>query len=84
MGSLEFDGVTFRVYSGDHEPPHVHCQYQGVQVIVELGADRTVKLADRADSVKPRRAKRSHVRRVLNLARLRFDHLMQLWERAHA
>jgi hypothetical protein len=58
VGSFELDGVTFRVYSGDHgsgdeEAPHVHCRYQGVEVIVELGVNRAVKLADRDDAIRP-------------------------------
>ena len=84
MGSYEFDGITFRVYSGDHDPPHVHCRYQGIKVIIELGADRTVGLADRGDAVQPINAKKSHVRRVLDMAGTQFDDLLELWEDAHA
>ena len=84
MGSFEFDGITFRVYSGDHDPAHVHCRYQGITVIIELGADRTVGLASRRDAVLPANAKKSHIRRVLNLAGVHFDELLELWEEAHA
>ena len=84
MGSFEYSGITFRVYSGDHDPPHLHCRYQGIEVIVELGADRTVRLSDRANAVRPVDAKRSHVRRVLDTAGARFDDLLKLWEDAHA
>lgn len=84
MGSYEFDGITFRVYSGDHDPPHVHCRYQGIRVIVELGRDRTVRLAARPDALRPTNAKKSHVRRILDLAGAHFDDLLRLWEEAHA
>ena len=84
MGSYEADGITFRVFSGDHDPPHVHCRYQGIKVIIELGADRTVGLADRKNAVQPGNAKRGQVRRVLELAGAQFDDLVRLWEDAHA
>lgn len=84
MGSYACEGITFRVYSGDHDPPHIHCRHQGIKVIVELGADRTVRLADRSDAIQPKNAKVSQVRRVLAQAGSQFDNLMKLWEDAHA
>lgn len=53
-------------------------------MIVELGADRTVRLADRSDAIQPKNAKVSQVRRVLAQAGSQFDNLMKLWEDAHA
>lgn len=84
MGSYLFDGVTFRVYPEDHEPPHVHGRYQGIVVIIELGQNRVVRLANRQDAVQPRDAKRNHVRHVVSVAAERFDELMDLWREAHA
>ena len=84
MGSYQFDGVTFRVYPEDHDPPHVHGRYQGIVVILELVNDGTVRLADRDDAIRPGDAKRNHVRHVLNVANGHYDDLMELWEDAHA
>ena len=84
MGSYRFDGVTFRVYPEDHDPPHVHGRYQGVVVILELGEDGRVRFAERWDAIQPGDAKRNHVRHVLNVANAHFDDLMELWEEAHA
>jgi hypothetical protein len=72
------------VYPEDHDPPHVHGRYQGIVVIVELGEDRTVRLAKRWDAIQPGDAKRNHVRHILNTAKVHFDELMELWEEAHA
>ena len=84
MGSFQFDGVTFRAYPGDHDPPHVHGRYQGIVVILELGNDRRVRLAERGDAILPPNAKRNQVQHVLNAANSCFDSLMVKWEEAHA
>lgn len=83
MGSYQFEGVTFRVYPEDHEPPHVHGRYQGTVAILELSRDRGVRLANREDAIRPGDAKRNHVRHILNVANAHFDDLMELWEEAH-
>jgi hypothetical protein len=83
VGSYLFDGVTFRVYPEDHNPPHVHGRYQGIVVIIELGQDRVVGLAHRRDAIRPSDAKRNYVRHVISVAAERFDELMELWEEAH-
>lgn len=83
MGSFQFDGVTFRVYPEDHDPPHVHGRYQGTAVIFELGADGHVRLAIRDDAIRPGDAKKNHVRHILNVASAHYDDLMELWEDAH-
>lgn len=82
MGSYRFDGVTFRVYPQDHDPPHVHSRYQGVTVILALGADRTVRIAERWDAIQPGDAKKNYLRHILNVASAHFDDLMDLWEEA--
>lgn len=84
MGSYQFDGVTFRVYPEDHDPPHVHGRYQGVIAILELCKDGRVRLADRDDVIRPGDAKRNQVRHILNVANAHFGDLMELWEEAHA
>jgi len=84
VGSYQFDGVTFRVYPEDHDPPHVHGRYQGIIAILELGADGRVRLADREDAIRPGDAKRNQVRHILTVATAHFADLMELWEEAHA
>jgi hypothetical protein len=84
VGSYRFDGVTFRVYPEDHDPPHVHRRYQGVVVILELAASRVARLADRNDAIRPGDAKRNQVRHILSVANVHFEELMELWEEAHA
>lgn len=84
MGSYRFDGVTFRVYPEDHNPPHVHGRYQGIVVILELRADGMVQLADRNDAIRPGDAKRNQVRHIISVANVHFAELMELWEDAHA
>jgi hypothetical protein len=84
VGSFQFDGVTFRAYPGDHNPPHVHGRYQGIVVILELGDDGRVRLADRDDAILPANAKRNQVMHILDSANSCFDNLMRKWEEAHA
>jgi hypothetical protein len=84
VGSYLFDGVTFRVYPEDHAPPHLHARYQGVAAILELGQDRTVRLANRWDAIQPGDAKRNQVRHILKVANAHFDELLELWKEAHA
>jgi len=84
VGSYQFDGVTFRVYPEDHDPPHVHGRYQGVFVILELGKDRLARLVERWDAIQPSDAKKNHRRHILKVANAHFDDLMELWEEAHA
>ena len=52
-------------------------------MILDLGDDSTVSLANRADAIRPPNAKRSSVRRILNVAAERFDELVALWEKMH-
>jgi hypothetical protein len=83
VGSFQFDGVTFRVYPEDHDPPHVHGRYQGVVAILELDKNGRVRLADRDDAIRPGDAKRNQVRHALNVANAHYADLMELWEEAH-
>lgn len=83
MGSIRFDGVTFRVYPEDHEPPHVHARYQGIVAILELRQDGSAMIADRWDAIRPGDAKKNHLRHILRVANARFCDLMELWEEAH-
>ncbi len=82
MGSKTYDGVWFSAYSHDHEPPHVHGQYAGITVLVEL-IDGTVRLAERTRPVRPPNAKRSHVNHVLRTAEEHAEQLMAIWRLTH-
>ena len=86
MGSLWFDGVRFAAYPQDHEPRHVHGFYAETEAIVELRETpvRGVAVAQRNDAVRPRGARRSDVRHILQVAAAHFDELVRLWEGAHA
>jgi hypothetical protein len=74
----------FRIYPQDHEPRHVHGFIGGTEIIVDLGIDGTVRLADRDDCIRPGNAKRSDVRKILDAATECFEELVALWEKMHA
>jgi hypothetical protein len=84
VASNRFGGVLFVAYPQDHTPRHVHGFFEEAEVIVDLGEDRSVRLADRPDAIRPPNAKRSSVRRIINTAAEHFDKLVSLWERMHA
>lgn len=84
MASLRLGSVLFRVYPQDHEPRHVHGFRGETEVIVDLGFDGNVTLADRPDCIRPGNAKRSDVSKILRSAAEYFDELVSLWEKMHA
>jgi hypothetical protein len=83
MGSIRLDGVRFVVYSNDHLPRHVHGFTGEVEVVADLLLSGEVKLAERKDCVRPGNAKRSDVRKVLEVAAKYFEELVALWEEKH-
>ncbi len=83
MGSKTFDGVWFSAYSSDHPPPHVHGEYAGVRVIVDLLSDGNVRQSRRWNAISPKNAKRNDVRHVLAVAAAHYDELMALWRVTH-
>lgn len=83
MASIRFSGALFVAYPQDHIPRHVHGFFEEAEVIVDLRADRTVALANRADAIRPSNAKRTTIMRVLHTAAEHFDELVELWERMH-
>jgi hypothetical protein len=83
VGSLRLDGIRFVVYSNDHPPRHVHGFLGETEAIVNLRSDGNVSLAERRDAVRPANAKRSDVRRILNVAASHFDELAELWRSIH-
>lgn len=83
VGPLRLDGIRFVVYSNDHPPRHVHGFVGETEAIVDLRADGTVALAERRDAVRPADAKRSDVRKILNIAAMHFEELAELWRGIH-
>jgi hypothetical protein len=81
MTTVRVGEVRFRVYPQDHVPRHVHGFIGRGEVIVDLRADGSVALADRADAV--RRVRRAEVRKVLAAAARTFDRLAAAWEAMH-
>jgi len=81
VASLRFGSVLFVAYPQDHTPRHVHGFFEETEVMIDLGHDRTVSLAVRPDAIRPPNAKRSSVRRILNVAAEHFDQLVVLWEK---
>lgn len=55
----------------------------GIEVIVDLLADGTVRLARRKDAVQLGNAKRSDVRKILNAAAEYFEVIVVAWMEMH-
>jgi hypothetical protein len=83
VGSLKFKGVLFIAYSNDHSPRHVHGFAGETEVIVDLRLGGSVALSNRNDALRPSDAKRSDVKKILNIAVLHFVELAELWEEIH-
>jgi len=83
VSSLELEGVPFVAYSNDHGPRHVHGFSGESEAIVDLRADESVALSKRKDATRPSNAKRSDVKKILNMAALHFEELVELWEEIH-
>jgi hypothetical protein len=81
MTTVRVGEVRFRVYPQDHQPRHVHGFIGTGEVIVDLRADGSVALADRADAVY--RVTRAEVKKVLAAAAGAFDRLAAAWEAMH-
>ena len=81
MGSVSFDGVSFRIYSEDHEPPHAHGYYGSTRTVVRLENPDSVGV--RRGSTKPRNAKQSDVRKIVAMAVEHYSELMEIWEAIH-
>jgi hypothetical protein len=85
VGSKTFDGVRFAAWSDDHDPPHVHGYYAGVQVILDLVAENEeIVLANRKRRVIPSNAKKSYIDRIVRVANKNADAVFKLWEEARS
>ncbi len=31
-----FNGIKIHVYNGEHRPPHIHANYSGLEVLIEI------------------------------------------------
>jgi len=82
MGSLQFDGVLFQIFSLDHLPRHAHGFYAETEVIVDL-LPEGARLSSRRDAVKPKNAKTSDVRKIVQAAQANYLELNRLWELTH-
>lgn len=83
MSSVKFDSVRFSVYPNDHPPRHVHGSLGRTRVIVDILDNGDVQLADRVRAIRPKNAKTSDVRKVLQSAADHSDQLKTLWEKVH-
>jgi hypothetical protein len=87
VGSKRIAGITFRVYAGEHEGarfPHVHAKFNEGEVIVELTADRAVRLSAQHRRPVDPHVKNRDIRRAVRVAAAAFDELMALWEESCA
>jgi hypothetical protein len=57
VASLRFGSVLYVAYPQDHTPRHLHGFLEEAEVILDLGDDRTVRLATRLDAIRPPNAK---------------------------
>lgn len=80
MGSKRFGEALFQAHSGDHDPRHIHASIGGHEVLLELGYDGKVRIANRRDAL--RGVTKTEARRALRLANDHFDELVTLWEKA--
>jgi hypothetical protein len=80
---LIIEGVRFTVHSNDHLPRHVHGHLGETLVIVDILPNGDVQLANRAKAIRPRNAKVSDVRKVLQIAAEHSERLNSLWEKVH-
>lgn len=80
---MSIESVRFIVYSNDHTPIHVHGVLGGTVVIVDVFANGDVRIAERTKAIWPKNAKKSDVRKILQLAAEHSDELRSLWEKVH-
>jgi hypothetical protein len=81
MSTVRAGGVRFRIYLQDHKPLHAHGHYAETVAIVVLKPNREVRLAKKVTAIKPRDAKRTDVRKILDAAAEHYDDIVTAWER---
>jgi hypothetical protein len=86
MGSVRFDGVTFRLYAGDHEGapiPHAHARFDHGEVIIELLDGAVVRLSNAHRAAVLGDVKRSDVHKALDAAEAAYGLLLAEWKAMH-
>jgi len=81
MSTVRAEGVRFRIYPQDHEPIHAHGRFAETVAVVELSANDEVRLANRADSLLPKNAKPSDVKKILRVAQDQYEAIVAAWEK---
>jgi hypothetical protein len=71
---LRVDGFAVRIYTLDHEPPHVHVVLAGTVVVIHID-DGYVR---EVEGMKPR-----DVARAVHLVDAHREHLLTQWRRIH-
>ena len=74
---LRTGGAEFRIYIGDHEPPHDHVFVSGDEVVILLGSQ------DEAPQLRETYASRGRTRRALDLTCENQLYLLNRWEGIH-
>lgn len=75
-------GVLFSVSSHDHWPPHVHAEFAGIDVVVEM-MQGEARVATRKRPMRPTNAKRSDGNKILQAAANNADISLAIWEQVH-
>jgi Domain of unknown function (DUF4160) len=83
VSSITIECVRFTVHSNDHLPCHIHGAIGGTLVIVDILPSGDVQLARRTKAIRPKNAKKSDIRQVLNIAAEHSKELRTLWEKVH-
>lgn len=73
--ALRRDGFTYRVYSLDHEPPHVHVEKGGATLVLEIAPRIAIRDV--------RGMKANDVRRAVTIAQLERAVLLAKWMEVH-
>ena len=83
VASIVIESVRFTVHSNDHPPCHIHGILGNTVVVAEILPNGDVQLARRKRAIRPKDAKKSDVKKVLDLAAEHSEELKGLWEKVH-
>jgi hypothetical protein len=86
VGTVQEQGVKFRVYPKDHEgsaTPHVHAKFGQGEVIIALLNDGTVALSEEHGSSTAGTVKKNEIRKALRVAREAYAALAAEWKKMH-
>jgi hypothetical protein len=75
---LRESGFNCRIYSDDHEPPHVHVVKAGVEVVIDLGDD------DTSPSIRETKGMRvADVNKAIRIVTDNQQYLREKWSEIH-